>query len=123
MGPTLARWRQTFTDIKVISVDDGSQGPHRPDRRAVRSPASSATHRGWSAAQNAEIEASGGELLLFLARTTYRSQRNLELQDANFDAKPADPRCARVARELPVGARHERSRGHLRSRALAGSKS
>ncbi len=82
---------QTFPDLEVIVVDDGSTdgtaealSPWRERIRYLRQP-----NAGVAAARNAGLRASSGPLVAFLDADDLWAERKLELQIAALAAEPA----------------------------------
>ncbi len=112
---------QTFTDLELIVVDDGSQDDtwawleSEPGLRALRSKEC----RGPSAARNEGAAAARGRYLAFLDSDDLFLPPKLELQVALLEMRPDLPLChaneiwQRNGKELRQLAKHRKIGGHI----------
>jgi glycosyltransferase involved in cell wall biosynthesis len=118
--------KQDFADFEVVVVDDGSEDdtPQRitayPGIRIVTQ-----SHRGVSAARNAGIRASCGDLVAFLDSDDLWFTEKLSCQVAFFNANPQALICQteeiwiRNGVRVNPGKRHQKTSGMIFERSVA----
>jgi glycosyltransferase involved in cell wall biosynthesis len=116
---------QTFKDIELIVVDDGSDDSTAEvlDRFGDSIRSLTQEHRGVSAARNAGIEHANGELLAFLDSDDEWLPRKLECQVPLFDGKKhfichTDEIWMRDGKIVPQKGIHRKQGGRFFQRAL-----